>query len=60
MKWAVRADEGDAFFVGRSETAGVAAVALRRRQGQAGEEVGVSVGAAFAIFQSVVVPGDEL
>ena len=51
----MRADKSDASFVGRSGTAGGVTVALRRRQGQAGEGVDVPVGTAFATFQSVVV-----
>ena len=50
----MRADE-KAFFVGQNETAGTVAVALRLRQGQAGQEVGGPVDTAFAIFQSAVV-----
>lgn len=59
-KFAVRADEGNAFFVGRSEIAGAVVVALGRRQEQAGEEVRVLVGTAFAIFQRVIVRSEEL
>ena len=43
----MRADEEEAFFVGRSGTAGAAVVALRRRQGQGGEEVGIPIGIAL-------------
>ena len=32
---------------------------LRRRQRQAGEEIGVPVGNAFVVFQGVVVRGQE-
>ena len=55
----MRADEEDVFFVGRSKTAATTAVDLRRRRRQAGVEVAVPVGTAFAIFQSVIVCGEE-
>ena len=55
----MRANEGDPFFFGRSWTAEATAVELCRRQRQAGEEIGVLVGTAFAIFQGVVVRGEE-
>ena len=50
-------DEEDALFIGRSKATGATAVELRRRQREAGEEIGAPVGTAFAIFQSVVVRG---
>ena len=55
----MRADEEDAFFVGRSKAAETAAVELRRRQRQAGEKIGVLIDTAFAVFQGVVVRGQE-
>ena len=55
----MRANEKDAFLVGRSDTDGAVAMVLRRRYGKAGQEVGVPVGTSFAIFQSVVVRSEE-
>ena len=55
----MRADEKYTFFFGQSETAGAVAVALRRRQGQVGQEVGVPVGTAFARFQGVAVRSED-
>ena len=55
----MRADEEDAFFVERSKASGTAAVELCRRQKQAGEKIGVPIGTVFAIFQDVVVRGQE-
>ena len=48
----MRADEKDAFFVGRNEIAGACGRALSQARAGGGE-VGVPVGTAFAIFQSV-------
>ena len=55
----MRVDDKDAFVVGWSETAGVVAVALRRRQGQAGGEADVPVDTAFVISRNVVVRSEE-
>ena len=55
----MRADEEDAFFVGRGKTVGATAVELRRGQRQAEEDAGAPVGTAFEVFTSVVVRGKK-